>query len=805
MKKLKLPTLLIINLLFVFWPPKSITSCGFFLYKEEYRFWTFDPTNSGEPGLQPLFYSLDYNHQGFETRYDYYDAETQLPDEYGDNIKLWLGYCYKLDSKTRVKSKDIETVLYNTEPVEYFKIKDGLIEQNTFLNFASKHPALLSYLDYAKKSEYQSNEHSTWECSDCPKIEAPGKIIPSLETYNGNYEYGVSPDPINGIEIVEEGKKLINTCSDDFLKQRYAYQIVRTSYYNLDSASLREYYYTYLNKMPTNNWLKNNALMYEVLFRDEVQCNIGLTKIFEICPDKRYRCEELFKNELFEPTLKLAKSNSDKAMVYVMHCLQKPYEQLPTIKTIISLNPKNKFLPFLWVREINKLEDWILGETYTVGSTKNESLFSYQELTKEAAYNQKQKDLMYSKEVLAALETGLKDGSIPATGFYKLCAGYIAFINKDLAKANAYYSAIKLSELAPVGQTQLLINKLMLSLSQTPKVTPQIEDDLAACLVYLKNNSAQNKQYTTLQMQLINFAAKEFRERGEPAKGLMLYGKSSQPYAYHPLNGVANVYTQIYTYATPSQIDEQLYILHKPNPNAFEKYLRGPIYTDTYNYGYPYDENKKPWSQDKLLDLKSMKLVQQDKLLLALDALKKIDTSYWSNDVNSLFRFDDPFCLNPWNGHDEMNYKNVSYNKRTFLEELITLKTKAANAKGEEKAKMLLKIANAYYAMTYNGKFWIMQKNYHMGYDPNDSYTDVDPTYYSGARAKYYYKQILQNSSDPKLLGACIYILNTAFETNAAQLAKNRAFIKGNSNATDYYEQLSNNCDLFYEFIKTYN
>jgi hypothetical protein len=107
--------------------------------------------------------------------------------------------------------------------------------------------------------------------------------------------------------------------------------------------------------------------------------------------------------------------------------------------------------------------------------------------------------------------------------------------------------------------------------------------------------------------------------------------------------------------------------------------------------------------------------------------------------------------------------------------------------------------------MSYSGKYWIMQKNFQGGWEPEQEYKDVDPTYYSGARAKYYYKLILQTSYDPILLGATIYILNTAFETNEAQLAKNRAVIRRNPIATDYYEQLSANCDLFYEFIKTYN
>ena len=805
MKKLKLLTLLFINLLFVIWPPKTTNSCGFYLSREEYRFWTFDPNNSNEAGLQPLFYSLDYCHNGFNTSNNYgfeIEQSDEILGEYADNLKLWQAYCLKVDPSVKVNVEDIETILYHTEPIDYFKIKEGLLEQNSFLKFAAKNKNVLTYLDYAKKSEYQSNYHESWFCFDCPEILAPGKMKPGNRNYY-YYDVNIQPDPITGLETIEKGKLLLNNCTDFFLKQRYAYQIVRTSFYNYDSTSLREYYFKYLDKMPVNSWLRNNAYMYEVLFRDSLERNIGLTKIFEICPDKRYRCEELFQDALFEPSLKLVNNNHDKAMLYVMHCLQKPMEQLESIKNIMALEPSNKFLPFLWVREINKLEDWILGADYTVGSTKNESFFSYDEMSNQAIFSQKQKDLQYANFVLTTLEHGMQNGSIPTSAFYNLCAGYIAFIGKDISKANEYYNKVAFNQLNAIGQTQLLINKLMLSLSQTEKITPQIEDKLAECLVLLYKNSAENPQYKTLQMQLINFAAKEFRDRGEPAKGLMLYGKSVQPYAYHPLLGIANVYTQIFTYATPDQIDEQLAILNKPNPNALEVFLSGKIYSYTYDYGY--EDNFSLWDQNKLLDIKSMKLVQQDKLLLAYETVKLIDTAYWSNEVNSIFKRDDPFCLNPWNGHDPMNFRNVSYNKKTFLKELIDLKLKASKSNGEEKAQLLLKIANAYYSMSYSGKYWIMQKNFQGGWEPEQENKDVDPTYYSGARAKYYYKLILQTSYDPKLLGATIYILNTAFETNEAQLEKNRAVIRRNPIATDYYEQLSANCDLFYEFIKTYN
>ncbi len=808
MKKLKQPIFLCISLLLLFWPPKSTNSCGFYISMEEYRFWTFDPNMGSEPGLQPLFYSMDYSHNGFYPDYNAYDAGEKVAlDNYDENVNLWSKYCLKKAPNKKVSKDDIRLILYNTAPINYFAIKDGLLEENSFLKFAKANPAVLQYLDFAKKAEYQSNFHDSWSCPDGPEIIAPGKIKPG-ERYYSYSDYEISPDPINGLNTIEEGKHLLAKCKDPFLKQRYAFQIVRTSFYNLDSISLIENYNQYLAPLPIQNWLRNNALLYEVEFHSGPERNLGLAHIFDVCPDKRFRCEELFKNALFEETYQLASNKHEQALIQVMHTLQQPMEQLSSLQKIMALEPNNKFLPFLLVREINKLEDWILAQKYNgFGSTRNEGLETYSELSKIEVDKQKARDTKYAQAVLTFVESSLEMKELPRKSFYNLAAGYIAFILKDLKLVEKYYKKVKIEELGELGKTQFLINNYMLSLSLSDKVTHTIENDLYACLERLRKMEITFPQYKQLSYQLVNFSAAEFIQRGSLAKGLMLYGKSAQPYAYHPLIGIGNVYTQIYSYATPNAIDEMIALINKQNPSPFEKYLAGTVYTYTYDV----NEYISSWDVNKLLDLKSMKLVQADKLILAYDAVKKIDTAYWSNEVNSLFRKDDPFCLNPWDGHAPFNFRNVRYNKVSFLKELISLKTAANAAKGEAKARLLLKIANAYYSMTFNGKFWIMQKNYHMGYSPEDGYTtdgtvpNTDLNYYSGARAKYYYHQILAISKDPKLLGATVYILNTAYELNEAQLKINRARIKSNSNATDYYEQLSGNCDLFYEFIKTYN
>ncbi|MFY8189957.1 MAG: hypothetical protein ACOVK9_03250, partial [Bacteroidia bacterium] len=244
-------------------------------------------------------------------------------------------------------------------------------------------------------------------------------------------------------------------------------------------------------------------------------------------------------------------------------------------------------------------------------------------------------------------------------------------------------------------------------------------------------------------------------------------------------------------------------LLQKPNKSEFEQLVSGNIYV----YANDYNEQKLPVSKDKLRDILSMKWVQQDKLKEALLVLKQIDTNYWNNEVYSDFKQDDPFWVSPNDGHDPLNLRGVQYNKVTFLKELIALKTRAQKLSGEAKALTLYKIANAYYSMGYAGKYWIMQKNYQLQDREYDNDKDVNSEYYQAQRARYYYKEALKYSSDPKLLALILFALDNGFYEFPGKRDKIVAkdVFKSKGVSPNFYEQLSGNCNLFYELIETYN
>ncbi|MCG9881175.1 MAG: hypothetical protein MH472_11305, partial [Bacteroidia bacterium] len=796
MKKWKLLLPYLVNVLLVFWPPKNMSSCGFTIYKEEYRFWTFDPTISSQPGMQAFFYSMDFYHKGFSNTYGLSGAEElSEPNEFERNVKAWKDYCNKLSPDNSVIESDIYKLLYETNPEEYFKLYETLVQNNTFVKFYNTKPVFKKYIEIAKRIEFQCNNWDAWDCHDCPKVLGEGQIVGGENSYNWSDET-VKPNDKVSKQIVKEAKVFLNETNSSFLRERFAFQLVRMGFYLKDSALVAHHYYRHLNHLPTSNWIKNSAAMYELNNYSGAEKNVRMLPIFESVPHLRLTCEKAFNHKLVDESLKLCKSSREQALLLVLHASHQHLEMLPIVEKIIQLEPNNEFLPSLFIREINKLEDWILGSVYTeFGSSKKEQMiydFGWDETEKiqQAINTQRNIDLAYAQKVYDFLK--LNQALLPAknASFYELCLSHLAFVLKRVSDATNHLNKVVVSSLNEAGKTQFLVSKLMVSISSSDTISEESKQDFARVYKHLLALESSKPQYQNIRYDLCNFMAKECLQRNAAAEGYLLYGKSGKPYAEHPLLGIGNMYTQMYKHASVSDLERVLFILNKPVKTEFEKLLAEPIFSYTYDY---YEQNKVQVDQNKVKDILSMKWVQQDNLLAAYKVLLTVDTAYWSNEVYADFKQDDPFWVSPNDGHDPLNLRGVQYNKVSFLKELIQLKNKAQKLHGEAKALALYKIANAYYSMGYAGKYWIMQKNYQLGDREYDNNNDVNQEYYQAQRARYYYLEALKHSIDPKLLALILFALDHAFYEfpGARQAIIGKEILKKKGVNPDFYEQLS--------------
>lgn len=786
-----MPIKLLSSILFILFPAYLSTGCGFFILNEEYRFWAFDPNLGKAQGLTPFFYSSNVYSTTKTSDFGY--PEIDISNESEQNISEWY-----LKLNRNASRADIRTVLYSYSPIEFFESYENSKKQNSFLNETDSKPELKSYLEFAKKIEQVCNFSDPWECADCPEITKDGikRVENSFSYYSEANE--VKMDAKQGQKLIESGKQLLNKSKDIFVRKRIVFQLIKLNHYLNEPSQAEKLYQTYFATSKEENWLKYSALFYTLYYFEDAQNNYKLSKVFEYCPEKRFRSIQLMDFSKLDQTLKFVHSKKEAATLLVMSSIQKPGPMLDKIAVLVQLDPESKFLPLLLVREINKLEDWVLGpQTTNLGSTRD-GWFSSKEEKMITQQKNRVTDLAYAYKVQNLVEGCLKNKSTKYAPLLHLCAGYIAFIRKDLVQAEEHYSQVNGVNLPAIQTAQLHLCKVMLELSKSSSVSPELEDRLMNCITFLEQSNVDFLNKNELKDQLILFAANEFCRRGELAKGLLLFGKTGRAFDEHPVAGYANVYTKIHDMAGIKEYNEILSIFDKPVKTPFETFI-----TDTVmNTSFRFTPATSAFNKNIILDLKSMYLVRKDQLSEAFKTVLQIDTAYWNQEPNSLFLKDNPFIVDPWNGHASMNEKNLVNTKVTFLRKLLELKVSMAKAKGDKKAWYCYQIGNAYFSMTYSGKYWIMQRNYWTSSETNTDVKSFDKIYFQGIRARYYYKKALQLTTNEQLANISSFMLYQCFlnESNEAQLKA----IQAKKMKPDYYQQLQSNCLLFYDFVKTY-
>ena len=182
-----------------------------------------------------------------------------------------------------------------------------------------------------------------------------------------------------------------------------------------------------------------------------------------------------------------------------------------------------------------------------------------------------------------------------------------------------------------------------------------------------------------------------------------------------------------------------------------------------------------------------MKYIQQDKLVEALKIYESFPEDYW----NTYFQ-DNPFLLDIGNTHNHRNIDKVAYNKKEFLKQLIHYKQ--ALRKTPNDPLLNYYIANGYYALTINGKFWYMVASGYSYYtqEENINKSDVDSKFFYFKRALPYYLNVIKYSKDSKLRVLALMIVYRS----------SPEFVKGIS-ASDktLLDEVNGNCDLYGQYV----
>ena len=713
-------------LLFIFSVQISL-ACGWSVSPETSRLALFKAQREGFFKLTPFYYSAD----------NYYDTNTVSGADQELNCAEW-----KKKLGSQVDPKDVHVILYETDAEKFetayeTKSLKKVFDKNTFIEalLLSKNKALLNYILFAKKLEYNSNPDVKWESW-------------------GNIGYD-SKD--HKIADVSDFEKKIRTAKDSFLKQRYAFLLLRYSFYASDKNEVIRLYDTYF-AADKNTILSPWALYYKALCVEDLALqNYLLSKVFVSCEEKSFAVLQHYNWKLTAETLALAQNDEERSVILAIEGLRNPAPGLKTIQEIYEWSPNSLYLSFLIGREVNKLEDWIFTPQYTNDGTPSvvfDSTVWYENYTKAKEENFR-KDILYLRELEYYLISIREQTSGEQKDYITAAIAQLCFIGDEIDLGKKYTDMISEKANASI-QMQKNIQLALVSLKQDDLKNNEVQNQL-----FKYFDSVENLVETDLGLfknlySLYRIASKDFAAKGDRVTAGLLAMKSDIKN-----EGEYSVYNTPYFYsyigyfdrnnATEADIDRLIALQEKKDKTPFERYICSGTIAPNVNY---------------YKDLKGTIAFRNNNLELAYQTFASMPKDFWEkNYAYKDFLNENPFTPKILQRDTERKF-DYRFNKADFIAQLIQLKK-------QNTATSNLKLAHAYFNVSYLGNSWMMT-----AYDwtSGESYVDYvygdnsenekkyqNGNYYSLSMAKMYYEKALKmskNTNEKALASLMIFECN---------------------------------------------
>lgn len=675
-------------------------SCYWGPYAEDLRVYIFHPSTSVSPDLYPYFYST-------MTLNRYWQNVPTAPDE---NISEWYNYLNQ-----KVDKKDIEEFIYNS------KIKD--LENHLKLNYywwdnpmpeylqKIGRKDVIKYIIFAKKTEKLLAEGDPW--------------------YGDNYDR----DAIHA--LIDEGKIAVekNLFNDFIIKQRYAYQIVMMHRYLGEYDKAVGYYEKIFGEIPPENEsiIKYWALSHAAVgTKDKKQSQLRFLEAFINSHSKKIYCRsQINKNYFAEIQNDL--TEEQKVWVMILNEYQYPGRSLENLKKIAEHDPNSENFKALMVREVNKIEDWLLTRKYA-NSEPAIGFWGGKKL-----YKTYEEDFKYLGEYIKFLESTLKNKKIEDKGLWELTLSHLYLMYEMPQMAIIHLNkAEKLvetdSELA-----QLRITRILTSLISSKKYDENFEqklwEDLSWLVIDKKYNQANERNFTNLMLAIQqNYHDKKMYDKAAIFMAYEIQAHrrdwSGRWWDY------SDVLFYLDRYASISQVENFMQVVENKNKEVFEKFL-----LDDFKY-----------DKDQYYDLLGTMALRKNDLKNAKKHFAKIDEIFWKQDKFRYYSTRNPFVFYEYYFESNRNKEKFDYkNKLQFVEQLDQKIKKLATATGEEKTLLALEIANAYYNMSYYGRNWLYVcygKSQFGGRLTHTTFnTYVNQNYFECTTALQYYNKALQSAS----------------------------------------------------------
>lgn len=768
-------------------PQQISKACGFWVYPGEYRFWLLQPDLTNERDLTPFYFASSYLYKGNQ----YAGREIYVQQ----NVDEWYE---AIDHKAA--KKDIDTLLYSVPPKLFFQEEKRPSRYNSFLSYLlqPKNKDFYQYFVLSKKVEDIAANPDPWD-EQMLSITSNNVVIDSL-------------------------KQLRRNTANAFIKLRSAYQILRLYNYTGQRDSVERYYDAWVAPVETKSWIKSAALYQVAIKYGGPKGDYLLSKVFDRGGYNRTDCLVRFSSEgdSVNNTLMLAKNSHEKNVIMAMKTFNYSGRSLSAIKEIYATEPTYKELPFLLLREINKVEDWLL--TNKVTSFSSPAVYEvpedYSSYYDHAALNYRN-DKAYARELSQFVHQMITDGRHPQKALLYLYAAYMDLLNGDYTNSGKYLELASLQKALPRNvKTQIAIHRFLLALENGFDSNAEKQ---FMTIVRAPDNELGLEDASLMKNQLVLYTAKKMMAKADVARGLLLLSKTNRAIGELPIRWYKNVYQEIEERATESDYHTMVSIFDKKNKTPFERFVcEEKFHIPTEYYYWDDDSTHYQWSRPKLIDCLASYYIRQHRLTDALATIRQLPASFWEDSPYKEYVGGNPFYLNVNKAHDITPSDGRNLNREEIISEMIRLEALAKKDK-DKAATCYYQLANAWYNMTWYGKNWLMVKQWWSMWEPNTYETDVKKTaftddYYGCRRAKLYYEIARKLTKDKKLAALCYfmertcqsnyrYYIQSVNKEKDIEYENKPDYTQAKRMGVDlsYYKQVVEECETYLSFIGQYN
>jgi hypothetical protein len=792
-------TLLFVSILAILLPKRAAKACGFYVSPGEYRFWLLQPDLTNQYDLTPFFFASGY----------LYRADMRLAKEsyQEQNVDEWFK-----ETNGKVNKQDIDKLLYNTNAHTYLSELATGAESKGFMRFLvqPQNKELLRYMTLSKKMEMQATNPDPWE-----------------ETEFNEETFG---------KMKAEALKLHKEAKTEFVKFRTAFQLIRMHAWRMKIDSAQILYDKWIEPAKTNSWIKSAALYQIAINTWGLKRHYLLSKVFDRRDYNRTSCLVYFDSQNLDSIISLAKNQHERNVMYAMKACNYAGRSLEYLQQIYQSEPGYKDLQFLLLREINKVEDWLLTTKVTSFEepAHYHTYFDGDKYYKDQAAENFASDKAYAHELYRFILKVISDRKNQPTSLLHLYAAHLCLVQKDYSCSEKH---LNLAEAAnpkdAKAQMQIKINRLLLHLENG--FGDREEKELLS-IINTPDKATGFYDPGIMKNQLILYTGRKLINKGIRAKGLMLLSRTNRALGALPIGDYKKLYQEIEENATPEDYDKMISILDKKSKTPFESFVSGKQFRTPEEHYAEGDVEERmraerygyEWDRNTLLNGKASWYLRNRRVKEAYATLKQVPDSFWKHPPYSEYSAANAFYVDvyrPWPYESEQVQQ---LNKRQVLKKMIELEELAKKDPGKA-GGCYYQLANAWYNLSYYGQNWLMVRQWWSRFEirgsrggkPNFS-TQFKEDYYGCRQAANYYTKAIAATKDKKLGALCYFLLQECEKRNKTYLKLQATDeywdyyshhktkidykdLRKKGVDADYVEKLVNECELYQSFIRQYN